>query len=204
MIEISRLEAELSQRLEVTEELSRELQMAQMDSHNKDEDSPLVQVLNEKSKELTDARSQIQHFTEQLQQERERVAQLEASQIEMRSYNEMQEEGMKRLTCLVRDKELEMTSIQEKYQTILKVLDQEKAAQQKLEMEKQELVLLTEQLRTNTVVKETLQATSNHVNNNASNELISNNPNCDNENNEQLKLKITELETKLAEYSSKM
>ena len=116
----------------------------------------------------------------------------------------MQEEGMKRLTCLVRDKELEMTSIQEKYQTILKVLDQEKAAQQKLEMEKQELVLLTEQLRTNTVVKETLQATSNHVNNNASNELISNNPNCDNENNEQLKLKITELETKLAEYSSKM
>ncbi len=116
----------------------------------------------------------------------------------------MQEEGMKRLTCLVRDKELEMTSIQEKYQTILKVLDQEKAAQQKLEMEKQELMLLTEQLRTNTVVKETLQPTSNHVNNNASNELISNNPNCDNENNEQLKLKITELETKLAEYSSKM
>ena len=45
MIEISRLEAELSQRLEVTEELSRELQMAQMDS-NKDEDSPLVQVIN--------------------------------------------------------------------------------------------------------------------------------------------------------------
>ncbi len=45
MNEISRLEAELSQRLEVTEELSRELQMAQMDSHNKDEDSPLVQVI---------------------------------------------------------------------------------------------------------------------------------------------------------------
>ena len=116
----------------------------------------------------------------------------------------MQEEGMKRLTCLVRDKELEMTSIQEKYQTILKVLDQEKAAQQKLVMEKQELVLLTEQLRKDIIEKEALQATSNHVNDTATSELMSSNPNCDNTNNEQLKLKITELETKLAEYSSKM
>ena len=44
MGEISRLEAELSQRLEATEELTRELQMAQMDN-NKDDDSPLVQVI---------------------------------------------------------------------------------------------------------------------------------------------------------------
>ena len=44
----------------------------------------VFQVLNEKSKELSDARIQIQHFTQSLQQERERVAQLEASQIEMR------------------------------------------------------------------------------------------------------------------------
>ena len=96
---------------------------------------------------------------------------------------------MKRLTCLVRDKELEMTSIQEKYQTILKVLDQEKAAQQKLVMEKQELVLLTEQLRKNIIEKEASQATSNHVNDTATSDLMSSNPNCDNTNNEQLKLK---------------
>merc|ERR1719452_406330 len=83
------------------------------------------------------------------------ASQLEEQQVEMRSsYAEMQGEGLKRLTCMVRDKELEMSSLKEKHQSILQLLEQERSNQQKLELENQELKLLSEKFQKDLVDQE--------------------------------------------------
>ena len=91
----------------------------------------------------------------------------------------MQGEGLKRLTCMVRDKELEITSLQEKHQSLLQLLEQERSNQQKLELENQELKLVTDKLEKGLVDQEGMQ--------------INSDSNCDIEN-QQLKAKIIELE----------
>lgn len=85
---------------------------------------------------------------------------------------------------MVRDKELEMTSLQEKHQSILQLLEQERSNQQKLELENQELKLLTEKLEKGLVDQEGMQ------------KKINIDSNCDIEN-QQLKAKIIELEKNL-------
>eukprot|EP00088_Acartia_fossae_P054777 TRINITY_DN6322_c0_g1_i16.p1 TRINITY_DN6322_c0_g1~~TRINITY_DN6322_c0_g1_i16.p1 ORF type:complete len:1229 (-),score=429.49 TRINITY_DN6322_c0_g1_i16:385-4071(-) len=161
--EISRLEAELASRLDIEAALTQELQKAQMEAS---EESPLVQVLNERSRELSEARSQVQHYTSALQAEkdrltkleeehfnalqveRDRVAKLEEQQIEMRStYAEMQDEGMKRLTCLVRDKDLELSSLQDKHASLITILQQDKDRLDTLEAENKALITEVEQLK---------------------------------------------------------
>ena len=58
----------------------------------------------------------------------------------------MQEEGMKRLTCLVRDKDLELSSQQDKHASLMAILQQDKDRLEQLETENKALKTEVEQL----------------------------------------------------------
>ena len=80
-------------------------------------------MLNEKTRELTQARAENHHLQTQVAEERERRDQLELAQAELReSYTQMKNETIKKLSTLVRDKELEIESLTTKNQSLLDIL----------------------------------------------------------------------------------
>jgi len=184
---IATLEADLASKLAKEKELLEEIENCR--NKNQDEESPIVEILNEKSKELSEARHQLQQLTECLQIEKDKVVDLQNNQSEMRtSYSEMQEEGMKRLTCMVRDKELELTGLQQRNVSLIQVLEQEKSKIEQLE--ENNLHLKSECDRLHTEI--TNQANSNTTLNETS---------CDNQTMITLKDTIKHLELKLEESS---
>merc|ERR1712226_1394528 len=93
----------------------------------KEEDKDVIQVLNEKIRENSQMKCDNNHLMQSLSEEREAkdnaVRELEESK---QTYNTMNAETVKKLSILVRDKDLEIESLAERNKSLLEIIENEK------------------------------------------------------------------------------
>jgi len=90
-------------------------------------DKNMVQVLNEKIRECTRIKSENNFLIQNLTVEREAKEKLEAELAENKqTYSSMNTEAVRKLSMLVRDKDLEVESLSERNKTLLEIIQNEK------------------------------------------------------------------------------
>merc|ERR1719318_1812946 len=105
-------------------------------------DKNMIQVLNEKIRENTQMKSENNYLLQNLTVEREAKEKLESELAECKqTYSSMNTETVKKLSMLVRDKDLEIESLSERNKSLLEIIENEKAG------EKKEAALLEEMRR---------------------------------------------------------
>ena len=148
-------------------------------------DKNMMQVLNEKSREVSQLKAEVGHLVENLNIEREEkenmFKELEESKV---THSAMNAETVKKLSMLIRDKDLEIESLGERNKSLLEVIDTEKEAENLSNMHNEEKQKLLKEIE---VLKESNSKVKADIEN--SNELI------------RLKDKILELENKLRKES---
>jgi len=91
-------------------------------------DKNMVQVLNEKIRENTQMKTENNYLLQNLTVEREAKEKLESELAECKqSYSSMNTEALKKLSMLVRDKDLEIESLSERNKSLLEVIENEKS-----------------------------------------------------------------------------
>ena len=89
----------------------------------------MLHVLNEKIRENTQMKSENNYLLQNLTMERESKEKLESELAECKqTYSTMNTESVKKLSLLVRDKDLEIESLSERNKTLLEIIEKEKAA----------------------------------------------------------------------------
>jgi len=90
-------------------------------------DKNMIQVLNEKIRENSLMKSECSHLMSSLSTEREEKERLEKQLEEsVQTYSHMNTDAIKKLSLLVRDKDLEISSLNERYKSLLEVIQNEK------------------------------------------------------------------------------
>jgi chromosome segregation ATPase len=93
-------------------------------------DKNMVQVLNEKIRENTQMKSENNYLLQNLTAEREAKEKLESELAECKqTYSSMNTETVKKLSMLVRDKDLEIESLSERNKSLLEVIENEKGTE---------------------------------------------------------------------------
>ena len=148
-------------------------------------DKNMMQVLNEKSREVSQLKAEVGHLVENLNREREEKEnmsrELEESKL---THSAMNAETVKKLSMLIRDKDLEIESLGERNKSLLEIIDNEKESENMIKLHDGEKQKLLKEIE---VLKESNSKVKADVEN--SNELI------------RLKDKILELERKLQKDS---
>jgi len=144
-------------------------------------DKNMVLVLNEKSREVSQLKAEVGHLVENLNREREEketmFRELEESKV---THSAMNAETVKKLSMLIRDKDLEIESLGERNKSLLEVIDNEKESENLSKVHDEEKQKMLKEIE---VLKESNSKVKADIEN--SNELI------------RLKDKILELERKL-------
>merc|ERR1719458_2192832 len=144
-------------------------------------DKNMVLVLNEKSREVSQLKAEVGHLVENLNSEREEketmFRELEESKV---THSAMNAETVKKLSMLIRDKDLEIESLGERNKSLLEVIDNEKESENLTNLHDEEKQKLLQEIE---ALKESNSKVKADIEN--SNELI------------RLKDKILELERKL-------
>jgi len=144
-------------------------------------DKNMMQVLNEKSREVSQLKSEVGHLLDNLNREREEkenmFRELEESKVTLSAMNA---ETVKKLSMLIRDKDLEIESLGERNKSLLEVIDNEKESENLGKVHNEEKQKLLKEIE---LLKESNSKVKADIEN--SNELI------------RLKDKILELERKL-------
>ena len=144
-------------------------------------DRNMVQVLNEKSREVSQLKAEVGHLVENLNREREEkekmLRELEESKV---THSAMNAETVKKLSMLIRDKDLEIESLGERNKSLLEVIDNEKESENLTNLHDEEKQKLLQEIE---ALKESNSKVKADIEN--SNELI------------RLKDKILELERRL-------
>ena len=144
-------------------------------------DKNMVLVLNEKSREVSQLKAEVGHLVENLNREREEketmFRELEESKVTLSAMNA---ETVKKLSMLIRDKDLEIESLGERNKSLLEVIDNEKESENLSKVHDEEKQKMLKEIE---VLKESNSKVKADIEN--SNELI------------RLKDKILELERKL-------
>merc|ERR1719508_313191 len=95
-------------------------------------DKNMIQVLNEKIRENTQLKSENNYLIQNITVEREAKEKLEVELAESKqTYTSMNTETAKKLSMLVRDKDLEIESLAERNKTLLEIIENEKGAEKK-------------------------------------------------------------------------
>jgi len=108
-------------------------------------DKNMVQVLNEKIRENTQMKSENNYLLQNITAEREAREKLESELAECKqTYSSMNTETVKKLSMLVRDKDLEIESLSARNKSLLEVIDNEKGVDREKEENGKEAKLLEE------------------------------------------------------------
>merc|ERR1719508_23081 len=95
-------------------------------------DKNMIQVLNEKIRENTQLKSENNYLIQNITVEREAKEKLEVELAESKQTStSMNTETVKKLSMLVRDKDLEIESLAERNKTLLEIIENEKGAEKK-------------------------------------------------------------------------
>lgn len=95
-------------------------------------DKNMIHVLNEKIRENSLMKSECSHLMSSLATEREERERLEKQLEEsVETYSNMNTDAIKKLSLLVRDKDLEISSLNERYKSLLEVIQNEKHIEKK-------------------------------------------------------------------------
>eukprot|EP00092_Neocalanus_flemingeri_P005733 GFUD01006173.1.p1 GENE.GFUD01006173.1~~GFUD01006173.1.p1 ORF type:complete len:1637 (+),score=606.37 GFUD01006173.1:190-5100(+) len=95
-------------------------------------DKNMIHVLNEKIRENTQIKSENNYLIQNITVERDAKEKLEAELAESKqTYSSMNTETVKKLSMLIRDKDLEIESLSERNKTLLEIIENEKGIEKK-------------------------------------------------------------------------